>query len=1388
MPLLKKREFKKAPLPNGLSNHEEVFHCVMTNEIFREYEEFCQRVILCNSMVWTCNFTGKSGLTYLEALESEKESQDMLKDFPTELRIPILFLASKTHRSSFTEMTEDIYQFMKDRYFVGENVEASSSDNKWKEAHVLQVMAPSEAKLKTTPKNGHTNDKQFYPPASLFNYEVEQLDGKDEDISEVMVVHGEQIKRKYKLTKDKSRLFLRQFVVQNEMGIFVVKQKVLQSYGINKMNFEHIFDGPLPNFYASKKIKKPKQESITQFLSNKNGMNNETTVNLKVKQREENNKVAALLKEWYTPKDDLELENHKIIPVPAPLKSNVPDQYVGDILSLLEFAHNFSKFTRTKLFFPNGFTMDVIERALNEKEVDGPLVSIVQMLLSAVFNLQAEETFHCAIKVDLSSINEKLKEPVEDLTYTEVTQLATKASTWSVTYHGLPLHNLPVTSFNTSEILRLHLLGSGARVNNSGSTWRYQVRGGYLSEDDPAVDFRLRYPHILKALAIYNISELPIGDKLKIIHCLMNQILTYSDVRDFIEDNLDKSRQAKTDLKLLQITERKQDQEYVSAKVKIRKEKGVDADIDRLTRDHEKKKNQLLKQMKALMKLSTKYQNLLGQDRAYRRYFKLTSLPALLVNTEEDFPGLCLDECVKRIPHLVGADKSTVLAHVRKLQDEHNNSSDKENVEEKIENHTETPKVNGVHNSHLADDDDDDISSLLMCNADPNSCVVHSTNNTGQKWGFYSEDKKVDELIESLNDRGVRESELKQVLQNDHDELVSFVTQTRLDSDDRSRPRRVSKIKFENTNFGFPTDETSDNVLQSVLIDTILELEENVYSGNIGSFKFENRETWRENLRGKKYDYIRRIYLSKKEEAVKIKTEENGSRPGTPDLIKKYSDPGQFLSSNHKINNDEYNFNYHDFLAHTEEHKTAIPALAMALIYVAQGIEQQYLKKPLGHTSLKSDSKTMKSDLMIKWEQSLLAASSYSQIFLHYSTLDKCILWTRSAFLARCLVCKRKSDPGSMILCDNCNKGQHLFCFKPKLKAIPEGDWFCKECQKEKDKQEKLANPEPKPKKRRIFKEESDEEPVSSPVAELADEHAEEEQEMEQEDEEEDEEKMENGDAENESDDFVETTADVITEDTHLDGDDSDDTCNKCSKEGTLICCDYCPDMYHLECAEPPLRRVPRGEWLCHKCKEKKAKSSDYKRYYEGTAQRSGGFSNQRRCAARARDKIHGFTRSLRRISESEDSDSTSGGESLNSRRSKRREFDNDCFLHNAPLQEVLADVLKQDYAWPFIRPVTKHEVPDYYDIITNPMDFGTIKYKLNMGKYKCDADLMEDAVLVFENCKTYNSTEDEVYQCGEKLLKYFVNKCHDYGLKVPQKMENGENKASSEPEKMCVD
>lgn len=98
-------------------------------------------------MVWSCSMTGKSNLTYAEALNSERAARKSIQDFPYELRTPVLYLACKTKRTAFSDMVEDVFSFVKDRYFVGEIVESTFTENNWRESHVLQVIAPTEEQI-----------------------------------------------------------------------------------------------------------------------------------------------------------------------------------------------------------------------------------------------------------------------------------------------------------------------------------------------------------------------------------------------------------------------------------------------------------------------------------------------------------------------------------------------------------------------------------------------------------------------------------------------------------------------------------------------------------------------------------------------------------------------------------------------------------------------------------------------------------------------------------------------------------------------------------------------------------------------------------------------------------------------------------------------------------------------------------------------------------------------------------------------------------------------------------------------------------------------------------------------------------------------------------------
>ena len=115
MPLLRKVAFRRRPPPRDLRPDDEVFYCEATKEVFRDYDEFFQRTILCNSLVWSCAITGKSNLTYEEAMESEKKARKRLGTLPKPLKKGMLWLAGKTKRGRIADLVDDVYVFAYNR-------------------------------------------------------------------------------------------------------------------------------------------------------------------------------------------------------------------------------------------------------------------------------------------------------------------------------------------------------------------------------------------------------------------------------------------------------------------------------------------------------------------------------------------------------------------------------------------------------------------------------------------------------------------------------------------------------------------------------------------------------------------------------------------------------------------------------------------------------------------------------------------------------------------------------------------------------------------------------------------------------------------------------------------------------------------------------------------------------------------------------------------------------------------------------------------------------------------------------------------------------------------------------------------------------------------------
>ncbi|KAI4828577.1 hypothetical protein KUCAC02_022659 [Chaenocephalus aceratus] len=98
-------------------------------------------------------------------------------------------------------------------------------------------------------------------------------------------------------------------------------------------------------------------------------------------------------------------------------------------------------------------------------------------------------------------------------------------------------------------------------------------------------------------------------------------------------------------------------------------------------------------------------------------------------------------------------------------------------------------------------------------------------------------------------------------------------------------------------------------------------------------------------------------------------------------------------------------------------------------------------------------------------------------------------------------------------------------------------------------------------------------------------------------------------------------------------------------------------------------------------------------------------------------------------------------------------------------LEKVVIKALwKHNFSWPFRQPVDAVALglPDYYKIITKPMDLTTIEKRLQ-NKYYCGAlDCVQDFNNMFTNCYMYNRPGDDIVLMAQTLEKLFLQKLSD--------------------------
>lgn len=90
---------------------------------------------------------------------------------------------------------------------------------------------------------------------------------------------------------------------------------------------------------------------------------------------------------------------------------------------------------------------------------------------------------------------------------------------------------------------------------------------------------------------------------------------------------------------------------------------------------------------------------------------------------------------------------------------------------------------------------------------------------------------------------------------------------------------------------------------------------------------------------------------------------------------------------------------------------------------------------------------------------------------------------------------------------------------------------------------------------------------------------------------------------------------------------------------------------------------------------------------------------------------------------------------------------------------DILNKLKAHENILPFMEPVdeVRDGAPDYYTIITDPIDIQTIEFKLTNNIYKESNDFHADIRKMWNNAKAYNIDNNLMMRATNNLEKYYL-------------------------------
>ncbi|CAF0777461.1 unnamed protein product [Didymodactylos carnosus] len=519
------------------------------------------------------------------------------------------------------------------------------------------------------------------------------------------------------------------------------------------------------------------------------------------------------------------------------------------------------------------------------------------------------------------------------------------------------------------------------------------------------------------------------------------------------------------------------------------------------------------------------------------------------------------------------------------------------NIDYNVQHHQPISNSQTSSSSYTADNDD------CIKNQSNEKCIPKFDQN---RWYTYNDEKTIEQLIQSLHDRGIREQEL----------LINLKKCLPFIKSEFEQLGKKQQKSIDETLSGQPQPSTSTETIAGDTESTSSQITEKDFSTEqfdiINGFKSDLEEI------------------------------ENRLRLGSL---------GGFIVTD---NYDEW----HEKLLNTTNRQE----LGDLLIQLQQTVVEKYATGIFGNREkrrqqqIHSGKNKKKSKLnyvqssahaLQTWINDVKTCKTYSRLHVLMTIFETAIAWEKSTIGVKCKVCRKKNKDDNILLCDQCCHGYHIECLRDfsidsKFSSSSADLWYCPACR-----------PQPTS-KRRTRPQRGGNKKIHYYNGDIYNDDV-----VDVDNEEDDVLSNNNQDVAYDNMSVGEENGNEFNDDdSEMDIDENDACCRVCGYEADedneLVQCSQCKSRYHCQCHEPALRHPPRSSnWVCNTCRTGSGGVSDDRRSIRLRNRRQSKKIDKRKLQ-RGRKRANNTDDDDDGDDDDDDDDVSYTGRSTRSRRKKR--------------------------------------------------------------------------------------------------------------------------------------